>query len=84
MSAVDGYGAAAVKRELLRHLPRGVSVVLYGPWDAPEDRARVIEDYGGSLDPARLRYLALPRRPGGFWSRDPMPVPLIAPDGGLV
>lgn len=84
MSAVDGFGAAAVKRELLRHLPHGVAVVLYGPWDAPADQARVLEDYGRYLDAARLRYLALPKAARGFWSRDPMPVPLISPDGGLM
>ena len=83
MSAADGYGAAAVKRDLLRHLPHGVSVVLYGPWDAPADRTRVMEDYGRYIDAARLRYLALPKAARGFWSRDPMPVPLIAADGRL-
>jgi hypothetical protein len=84
MSAADGYGAAAVKRELLRHLPHGVSVVLYGPWNAPADQARVIEDYGRYVDVTRLRYLALPKAARGFWSRDPMPVPLISPDGRLM
>ena len=84
MSAADGFGAAAVKHELLRHLPHGVSVVMYGPWDAPAGQARVIEDYGRHLDAARLRYLALPKAARGFWSRDPMPVPLISADGRLV
>jgi Porphyromonas-type peptidyl-arginine deiminase len=84
MSAADGFGAAAVKRELLRHLPEGVSVVLYGPWDTPADQARVIEDYGRHIDAARLRYLPLPKAARGFWSRDPMPVPLMSPDGRLM
>ena len=83
MSAADGYGAATVKRELLRNLPDGVSVVLYGPWDQPAGQARVIADFGRYLDPTRLRYLALPKAAWGFWSRDPMPVPVIAPDGRL-
>jgi hypothetical protein len=84
MSAADGFGAAAVKRELLRHLPHGVSVVLYGPWNTPGDQAHVIEDYGRYFDAARLRYLALPKAARGFWSRDPMPIPLISPDGRLM
>jgi hypothetical protein len=84
MSAADGYGAASVKREILRHLPQGVSIVLYGPWDASAGRARVIEDYGRYVEPERLRYLTLPKAARGFWSRDPMPVPLIAQDGRLM
>jgi hypothetical protein len=84
MSAADGFGAADIKRELLRHLPLNVSVVLYGPWDAPADQASVIEAYTRNFDPKRLRYLPLPKAARGFWSRDPMPVPLVAPDGQLV
>jgi len=84
MSAADGFGAAVVKRELLRRLPHDVSVVLYGPWDAPADRARVLADYGRHFDAARLSYLPLPKAARGFWSRDPMPIPLISPDGRLM
>lgn len=84
MAAADGHGADDLKRDLARHLPPDVSLVLYGPSSKPDDRQKILDDYGRFLPGDRLVYVTLPKSKDGFWSRDSLPLPLLDAHGGLV
>ena len=83
MSARDDFGAASAKRTLARHLPAGVTLVLYGS-DDPRQRAAALESYAPFIAADRVRYLVVRKAGVGFWTRDGLPFPAVDQDGRLV
>lgn len=84
LSALDGHGANELKREIARHLPDDVTLVLYGPSEADADRQAIVQDYARFIAADRIVYLALPRARDGFWTRDSLPMPSFDEAGRLV
>jgi len=84
MSAADGHGAGPLKRELARHLPSDVTLILYSDGRLPDDSARVVDEYRQLLPADRLVHVTWPKAKDGFWSRDALPVPLVDAAGRLV
>jgi hypothetical protein len=83
MAAVDTYDSAEARRTIARHLPSGVTLVLYGHDKKPETARKVLDDYGRFLPSNRLRYVTFRKAQKMIWPRDAMPTPLIAADGSL-
>ena len=83
MAAVDTYDTAETRRTIARHLPSGVTLVLYGYDKNPATPQKVLDDYGRFLPAERLRYLTFPKARKMIWPRDAMPTPLIGADGTL-
>lgn len=84
LSALDGHGADDLKRNIARHLPGDVTLVLYGPSDVEADRQAITQDYARFIPADRIVYLALPKAKDGFWTRDALPVPSFDHEGRLV
>jgi agmatine/peptidylarginine deiminase len=83
MAAVETYDSVEARYTIARHLPPGVTLVLYGHDKKPETARKVLDDYGRFLPAERLRYLTLPKARNTIWPRDSMPTPLIGADGSI-
>lgn len=80
-SVDNNFSSEAAKRLMAQNLPAGVTLVIYG--SPGQDRADVLREYDGLIDPTRVKVIALNNTWRGFWTRDALPIPVFNADGGM-
>ena len=73
-SADTSFDSADAKRTMARHLPAGVTLVIFA--EPYQDRDSILEDYRGVIDFSRVKVVQIPGTRRGFWARDGLPIPV--------
>jgi len=80
-SADTHYNSALAKKTMARHLPPGVTLVIYT--QPGRDKARILDEYRTSIDPRRIKVVEISNSGRGFWARDGLPVPVWSSEGSM-
>jgi hypothetical protein len=73
-SADTSFSSLEAKRTMARHLPSGVTLVIFA--EPYQDRDSILEDYKGVIDFARVKVVQIRGTRRGFWARDGLPIPV--------
>ncbi len=79
MSTDYDFDSLEAKQTMARHLPEGVTLILYTSPGA--DKQEILRDYQNIIAPERVKVVELAHSERGFWARDGLPVPTWSKQG---
>lgn len=80
-SADFTFDSLPVKRGIAENLPADMTLVVYA--EPGRNKAGILKNFEGVIDPSRIKVVELSATRNGFWSRDGLPVPSLMPNGDL-
>lgn len=80
-SADTNFNSYEAKQLLAKHLPAGVTLVIFAEPGA--NKAKILKSYEKVIDVSRIRVIEINDASSGFWARDGLPIPVWSKTGAM-